>query len=684
MSTTPMVQPHHLRRKAVIYIRQSTGHQVLTNIESQQLQHAMREHAHHLGWPDERIEVVETDMGRTAQSTERRDGYKALLAEVALGQVGMVLSYESTRLSRHCTDWYPWLDLCAYNQCLIADRDGVYDAATPNGRLLLGMKGIVSEIELHTLRGRLIAGVQQKAPRGDLALALPAGLLRQDDGVVVQDPDRAVQHAIGLVFQTFLERRSASQVVRLFRDQGLRLPRRHRNCETVWRTPTVAAVIAILRNPAYAGPFAYGKTQSQVPVGGGRPQQRQRPLSQWKVIVHNRYPAYITWKTFERIQAIVDDNYATYEQNKRRGIPRQGAALLQGLVYCGRCGHTMVVQYKGGHQYLCNALRWQAQDPVCQRLRAAPVDQQVVGAFFAALAPAELDLYAHAREQRRQQQVAVDRAQHYTLQRLEHAAEQARRRYEEVAPAYRLVAAELEQRWEAALQALQEAREQYARLQRRPEPDQESVDVPPDLREAFRALGQSLPTLWPQDTVSRAQRKALLRCLIDKVVLDRRAPAMIATRIVWRGGAVSELAVPCTVGRLVDLSDFRQLEAQILRLESQGKADEEIAQRLTAKGCRSSQPPELLASTVQLIRLRHGRLHRYWGPRPRRVAGSLTIPQIATAVGGKSHGIYHLISRGRIGVKRDEETGLYLCPDRPETLEAFRQLRDGQIIERRY
>ncbi len=390
MSTTPMVQPHHLRRKAVIYIRQSTGHQVLTNIESRQLQHAMREHAHHLGWPDERIEVVETDMGRTAQSTARRDGYKALLAEVALGQVGIVLSYESTRLSRNCTDWYPLLDLCAYNQCLIADRDGVYDAATPNGRLLLGMKGIVSEVELHTLRGRLIAGVQQKAQRGDLALALPAGLLRQDDGVVVKDPDRAVQHAIGLVFQTLLERRSASQVVRLFRDQGLRLPRRHRNGETVWRTPTVAAVIAIVRHPAYAGTFAYGKTQSQVPPGGGRPQQRQRPLSQWKVIVHNRYPAYITWQTFERIQAIVDDNYATYAQNKRRGIPRQGAALLQGLVYCGRCGHKMVVQYKGGNQYLCNALRWQAQDPVCQRLRADAVDQQVVGAFFEALAPAEL------------------------------------------------------------------------------------------------------------------------------------------------------------------------------------------------------------------------------------------------------------------------------------------------------
>jgi DNA invertase Pin-like site-specific DNA recombinase len=682
MSTLPIAQPHHLRRKAVIYIRQSTGHQVLTNTESQQLQHAMREHARHLGWPDDRIEVVETDMGRTAQSTERRDGYKALLAEVALGQVGIVLSYESTRLSRNCTDWYPLLDLCAYNQCLIADRDGVYDAATPNGRLLLGMKGIVSEVELHTLRGRLIAGVQQKAQRGDLALALPAGLLRHDDGGVVKDPDRAVQQAITLVFQTFLERKSANQVVRLLRDQGLRLPRRHRNRDTVWRTPTVAAVLAILRNPAYAGTFAYGKTQTQVPPGGGRPQQRRRPLSEWKVIVHDRYPAYVTWETFERIEAILDDNYAAYEHHRRRGGPRQGAALLQGMVYCGRCGHKMMVQYKGGNEYLCNYLRGQTQAPVCQRLPADPVDQQVVAAFFEALAPAELDLYDHALAQRRQQQQEVDRAQQYALQRLEYEADRARHRYEQVDPAYRLVAAELERRWEAALQALQEAQEQYTRVRQAPEEDV-ALAMPPALREALGTLGQSLPTLWHQDTLSRAQRKALLRCLMEKVVLDRQAPDTIATRIVWRGGAVSELAVPCAVGTLADLSDFAQLEAHILRLEAQGHSDEAIAELLTSKGFRSPQRPRVLASTVQTLRLRHGRLHRYRGPRPRRVAGFLTVSQLATALGVKAHWLYHLMSQGRIVVQRDEATGLYLFPDRPETLEAFRQLRDGHVSKLR-
>jgi DNA invertase Pin-like site-specific DNA recombinase len=682
MSTTPVAQPHHLSRKAVIYSRQSTGHQVLTTTESQQLQHAMRAHARHLGWPDEHIEVVETDLGRSAQSTAGRDGYKALLAEVALGQVGIVLSYESTRLSRNCTAWYPLLALWAYNQCLIADRDGVYDAATPNGRLLLGMKGIVSEVELHTLRGRLIAGVQQKAQRGDLALALPAGLLRQDDGGVVKEPDQAVQHAITLVFQTFLERRSASQVVRLLRDQGLRLPRRHRNRETVWRSPTVAAVIAILRNPAYAGTFAYGKTQTQVPPGRGRPQQRRRPLAEWKVIVHDRYPAYVTWETFARIAALWDDNYAAYEHNRRRGVPRHGAARLQGIVYCGRCGPKMMVQYKGGNAYLCNYLRGQTQAPGCQRVPADPVDQQVVAAFFEALAPAELDLYEHALAQRRQQQQEVDRAQQYALQRLAYEVDRARHRYEQVDPAYRLVAAELERRWEAALQALQEAQAQYTRARQAPADDLRRT-LSPALRETFSTVGQALPTLWPQDTLSRAQRKALLRCLIEQVVVERQVPDTIATRIVWRGGAVSELAVPCTVGTLRDVTGFAEMEAQILRLEAQGHSDEAIAERLTLQGFRSPQRPRVLASTVQTIRLRHGRLHRYRGPRPRRVPGGLTVSQLATALGVKAHWLYHLISRGRISVGRDEASGLYLFPDRPETLEALRQWRDGQVTERR-
>ncbi len=343
----------------------------------------------------------------------------------------------------------------------------------------------------------------------------------------------------------------------------------------------------------------------------------------------------------------------------------------------------MVVQYKGGNQYLCNYLRSQVHAPVCQRLPADPVDQQVVAAFFDALAPAELDVYEQALAQQRQQQAELDRAQRSSVKRLEYEADWARRRYEQVDPAYRLVAAELERRWEAALQALQEAQEHYARLRQAPE-DAMAMTIPPAQREALSTLGHSLPTLWHQDTLSRAQRKALLRCLLEKVVLERRTPDTITTRIVWRGGAVSELEVPCTVGTLRALTGFAQMEAQVLRLEAQGHADEDIAQRLTAQGFRSPQRPRVLASTVRTIRLRHGRLHRYRGPRPRRVPRSLTVPQIATAVGVKPHWVYHLIRRGRIVVSRDEASGLYLFPDGSETLAAFRQLRDGHVRELRY
>jgi hypothetical protein len=297
----------------------------------------------------------------------------------------------------------------------------------------------------------------------------------------------------------------------------------------------------------------------------------------------------------------------------------------------------MAGQYKGGNQYLCNYLRSQAHAPVCQRLPADPVDQQVVAAFFDALAPAELDLYAQALAQRQQQQAELERAQRYSVQRLEYEADQARRRYEQVDPAYRLVAAELERRWEAALQALQEAQEHYARL--RPTPEEAmAMTIPPALREALRTLGHSLPMLWHQDTVSRAPRKALLRCLLEKVVLERRTPDTITTRIVWRGGAVSELEVPCTVGTLRDFTGFAQMEAQGLRLEAPGHADADMAQRLTAQGFRSPQRPRVLASTVRTIRLRPGRLHRYRGPRPRRVPSALTVPQIATAGGATPPG----------------------------------------------
>src|ERR671932_1264748 len=280
-----LVSDRHLARRAIIYIRQSSPHQVLTNQESLRLQYDLRRRALDLGWREADIEVIDSDLGLSGAAAARRPGFKEMIARVTLGQVGIVLSYEVTRLARNCSDWYPLLDLCGYRQCLIGDRDGVYDPGSANGRLLLGLKGTISEVELHTLRGRLTAGLLNKAGRGELAQALPTGLVRDAHGNVAKHPDREVQERISLVFAAFLEVGSVGKVLRCFRDRGLTLPRLNQFGEVVWRTPTDGMLLGILKNPAYAGAFVYGRTRScHATYASGKLVTARCPMTEWKVV----------------------------------------------------------------------------------------------------------------------------------------------------------------------------------------------------------------------------------------------------------------------------------------------------------------------------------------------------------------------------------------------------------------
>src|SRR5215210_3588782 len=411
MTSSDLVTPQHGRGKALIYIRQSTPHQVLSNQESLRLQYALRQRALGLGWHPDDVEVIDTDLGLTATAAQHRPGFQELVAKVTLGQVGLILSFDVTRLARNCSDWYPLLDLCGYRGCLIADGDGVYDPASPNGRLLLGLKGQLSELELHTIRARLTAGLLNKAQRGELALQLPVGLLRDASGVVVKDPNREVQARIELVFSTFLRLRAANKVLRAFSDEQLELPRRDRFGDVVWKRPKIAMILGVLKNPAYAGAFVYGRSRALPKTANPAHMTQQRlPLAQWRIRVNDVYPAYISWETFEQIQAMLQENYAEYDRNKSRGIPRPGKALLHGLVYCGECGHKLLVQYKGGTRYLCNFLRQQYRMPVCQYLPADPIDAWVVAAFFEAIAPIELDVYAQAVASQQQIRAQLEQA----------------------------------------------------------------------------------------------------------------------------------------------------------------------------------------------------------------------------------------------------------------------------------
>jgi len=680
VNRSELITPLHLARKAIIYIRQSSPHQVLTNQESLRLQYALQQRALDLGWSAESIEIVDADLGISGATIHQREGFKEVVARVTLGEVGILLSYEVQRLSRNCSDWYPLLDICAFKNCLIADRDGIYDPASPNGRLLLGLKGQLSELELHTIRSRMTAGLLNKAQRGELALSLPMGLIRDEHNRVVKDPHREVQARLELVFSTFLRLKSASKVLGFFNEHDLCLPRRDRFGELTWKKPTVAALLSILKNPAYAGAFVYGRSRT-TRSPSGESSTRRLPMDQWKILVKDKYPAYISWETFEKIQAILVDNYTEYDRNKSRGIPRPGAALLHGILYCGECSHKMVVQYKKATRYICNFLRQQYLVPVCQYIPADAVDAAVVAAFFQALAPIELDAYTQAVTAQQQIDGKVDQAHRQQVERLGYEAALAQRQFNRVDPDNRLVAAELEKQWEAALRTLHQAQEAYAkRQQQAPAP----LTLPPELSAPFQAIGPHLPRIWAQGLLTPQQKKALLRTLIDKVVVHRPTPEFVHTRIVWKGGATTTLMVPVPVGSLTDLAGAAEMEQLILEWSTQGQLDEDIAQQLTALGYRSPMKEQVLPSTVQIIRLRHGIFQKRSQSHPRHIPGSLTISQIAQQLDISKHWIYDRINNGTIQITKDAATRLYLFPDAPATLELFQQLRAGKLDNLRF
>ena len=672
-----LVTTRHLSRKAVVYIRQSHPHQILSNQESLRLQYALRQRACDLGWREADVEVVDVDLGLSGAAAEHRRGFKDLIARVTLGEVGIILSYDVTRLARNCSDWYPLLDLCGFRQCLIADRDGVYDPGSANGRLLLGLKGTISEVELHTMRGRLTAGLLNKAERGELALALPAGLTRDASGGVIKDPDREVRDRIALVFTSFLEQGSVGKVMRGFARRDLGVPQCDRFGEAVWRPATLDRITRILRNPAYAGAFVYGRTRSRpTPYRNGKRGSVPRPMAEWKIVVKDKYPAYIDWESFERIQAMLCDNHAEYDRNKTRGAPRDGAVLLQGLVWCGHCGRKMVVQYKSKNSYLCNHLSRLQGDPVCQRLPADPIDERVVAAFFAAVTPAELEAWRRAHDARCQADEALDRAEAQQVERLRYQALLAERQFNKVDPDNRLVASELEHRWEVALRELRQAEDLLARHRgARAAPEMLSAED----RESFLALAPQLPALWQHPDMTRERKKLLLRSLIDKVVLRRLAADRISVRIVWRGGEISDLEVEAAVHTHRFLTRGAEMEARLLDLARQGLDDETIAARLTSEGHRSARCTHVPVETVRHIRQRHRVLRNERQTHPRHIPGWLTMAELARRLQVSRDWIERRIRNGTISIVRDAATHRLLFPDTDDTLASFTELKAGAV-----
>lgn len=562
---------------------------------------------------------------------------------------------------------------------ILASASGAAGGSLPR-RLNATPKGTISELELHTIRCRLTSGLLAKAERGGLALSLPIGLIRDPSGIVVKDPDLAVQERLGLVFQTFLKVRTVAKAMRMLNDRGLDLPRRDRHGELCWTRATVSAVAAILKNPAYAGAFVYGRTRMRdVAREGMSPAKAPRPMDQWRFVVKDRYPAYIDWPTYEKIRGIVRDNRAEYMRTKTRGTPRDGELLLHGIAWCARCGYKMYVRYKGGGEYVCNHLRSHEGLPACQHIRAPRVDAAVADAFLTALAPAELDALSRARKAQQQMDAALRTSAERQLERKRYAAALAERQFNRVDPDNRLVADELERRWEAALKELRAAKQALAK-QAAPEAITR-IAMGKALNSKVVALAGRLPLIWESEATTDAQRKALLRCLVEKVVLDRGEHDVAMVRIVWRGGAVTDLEVKMKVNSVAKLTRGMEMRDRVLDLAHAGMLDNEIANVLTGEGHRSPDCAEkVLPITVQRIRLAAGIKVAAQRNRWSHDQSLLSAPELAAKLNIPVNWLYVQIRQKRLLTDR-QPTGGYLFQNTPTVLNAVRDLRRHTIAK---
>ncbi|MGB8380790.1 MAG: recombinase family protein [Dermatophilaceae bacterium] len=533
----------HLARAVRVYVRQSTLHQTRVNTESLQRQYELVDRARELGWAAEQVRVIDVDLGMSGAQAADREGFQELVAEVGLGKVGLILGIEVSRLARRNADWYALLDLCTLTDTLIGDADGVYDPADYSDRLVLGLKGTISEAELHLIKGRLIAGLRHKAARGQLRINLPAGYDYGPDGQVVQSPDEAVRESVSTVFRRFFEFGSIRQVAMSLLADGLRLPRRRGPGRTEWAPPTYTGVHDLLVNPTYAGAFAYGRRQSARRVG---PDGRTRtsivpmPRDRWRVLILDHHQPYVSWAQHEEILAQVASNRSVPGQGG--GAAREGRALLQGLVRCGRCGRKMHSAYSGARgrarRYFCDPREGQIGGRAeCQGMGGRGLDEAVLAEVFRVLQPAALAATAKAlaeAETAEDARLAVFRA---AAEKAHYEAERARRQYDACEPENRLVARGLEAAWETTLRAAEHADTELATQQaRRPTPLSE------DELALLAGAGADLRAVFDAPSTTTRDRKLLLRTLITDVtvVVDTDA-GTIQTTVNWQGGATSRL-----------------------------------------------------------------------------------------------------------------------------------------------
>jgi len=622
------VTARHLARQAYLYVRQSTLRQVMENTESTKRQYALRQRAIAMGWPADQIVVIDSDLGQSGASAADRAGFQRLVADVGLGRAGIVMGLEVSRLARNCSDWHRLLEICALTDTLILDEDGLYEPGHFNDRLLLGLKGTMSEAELHLLRARLRGGIVSKARRGELEVPLPIGLVYDSSGKVVLDPDRQVQQAVRTLFETFRRTGSAAATVKFFREQALRFPRRVAagpgKGEIVWGDLEHSRVLWILHNPRYAGAFFFGRTRQQkLPGATGR--YRRLPREEWIALLPDSHPGYITWNEFEQNKQRLSENSAAHGHERRHGPPREGPALLQGLVLCGRCGERMTLRYVQRRDqlspyYVCQRAGIQKSVPICQSMPGADIDAAVGELIVSAVTPTSIEVALAVQQELQARSQEADTLRRQQVERARYDAEAARRRYMRVDPDNRLVADAIEAQWNEKLRAVRQAEEEYERQR---QADRLALDEAQRAR--ILALATDLPRLWRDPGVADRERKRMARLLLEDVTLLRNDDGLIA-HVRFRGGATRTLTLPRPLPAWRTWQTDPEVVAEIDRLLD-NFTDAQIARILNDNSRRSGKGKSFTPPLVWRLRRDYHLRSRY---DRLRAAGMLTGEEIAS------------------------------------------------------
>jgi DNA invertase Pin-like site-specific DNA recombinase len=623
------IKPTHLKRIAYLYIRQSTLRQVFENVESTKRQYALRQHAIALGWQQGQIVVIDSDLGQSGASAADREGFQRLVTEVSLGRAGIVLGLEVSRLARNSMDWHRLLEICALTDTLILDEDGVYDPAHFNDRLLLGLKGTMSEAELHVLRARLQGGILNKARRGELFIRPPIGFAYDAVERVVLDPDQQIQRSIRLLFDTFQRTGSAMATVRDFRNSDVLFPRRIHSGpakgDVIWGRLEHSQVLRVLHNPRYAGVFVYGRTRTRRGVEG-ECRVQHLPREEWHTFLPESHAAYISWQEYERNLKRLRESAQAIGFERRKSPPREGPALLQGLIVCGKCGRRMTLRYHTRQaglcpEYVCQRKGIENAEPPCQRIPGAEVDRVLSDMLLELVNPVALDVALTVQQELQARLDESDRLRKQHVERARYEAELAQRRYMRVDPENRLVADTLEADWNQKLRALTEAQEQY---EQRREQDRQVFNE--EQRAAIMALAQDFPRLWRDPTTEDGDRKRMIRLLVEDVTMLRSEHITLHVR--FRGGAARTVILP---------NPLRSWESWTTDAEIVGKIDQllntltfsEIAATLNRNGFRSGKGQRFTPRYIARIQKQYALRSRF---DRLRALGLLTVNEMASVL----------------------------------------------------